>query len=77
MSDRLYQQLSWQIGDVSITRLVEVVLDAPLNSLFPGRTAAELEPYASWMKPNFIGPNGNMYLSIHAFLIHEIGRAHV
>lgn len=35
MSDRLHQQLSWQIGDVAITRLVEVVLNAPIKSLFP------------------------------------------
>jgi glyoxylase-like metal-dependent hydrolase (beta-lactamase superfamily II) len=73
MSDRLYQQLSWQIGDVSITRLVEVVLTAPLDSLFPGRTADELAPYASWMQPNFLSADGNMFLSIHAFLIRAGG----
>ena len=73
MNERLYQQLSWQIGDVSITRLVEVVLTAPLDSLFPGRTADELAPYASWMQPNFLGADGKMFLSIHAFLIRAGG----
>lgn len=69
MNDRVYEQLSWTVGDVTITRLVEVVLRAPVGSLFPDRTAKELEPHASWLKPNFIDGDGNMLLSIHAFLI--------
>lgn len=69
MTDRRYEKLSWTIGDVSITRLVEVVLNAPINSLFPERSAEELKAYDSWLRPNFLNDEGNMILSIHAFLI--------
>lgn len=69
MSDHLYQPLSWNVGDVQITRLVEVVLRAPVKSLFPDHSAEELEPLAAWLKPHFIDVDGNMLLSIHAFLI--------
>ncbi len=73
MSDRLHQQLSWQIGDVSITRLVEVVLNAPIKSLFPDNSVEELAAHYSWLKPDFINADGNMNLSIHAFLIQAGG----
>lgn len=69
MTDRRYEKLSWTIGDVSITRLVEVVLNAPINSLFPERSAEELKVYNSWLRPNFLNDEGNMILSVHAFLI--------
>ena len=54
MTDRLYEQLSWQIGDVSVTRLVEVILRSPVGTLFSDGTDECLEPYSSWLKPNFI-----------------------
>ena len=73
MSDRLYEKLSWQVGDVSIHRLVEVVLCAPVDSLFPEHSAAELSAYDSWLRPDYLDEDGNMKLSIHAFLINAGG----
>lgn len=73
MSDRLYEQLSWQIGDVSVTRLVEVVLRSPVETLFTDGSIEILAPYADWLKPNFIDDDDKLILSIHAFLIRAGG----
>lgn len=73
MTDRRYEKLSWKIGDVTITRLVEVVLKAPINSLFPDGTPEQLSAYDSWLRPNFLDTDGDMILSIHAFLINAGG----
>jgi glyoxylase-like metal-dependent hydrolase (beta-lactamase superfamily II) len=73
MSDRLYQDLSWKIGDVEITRLVEVILRSPVETLFSDGTNEALAPYSSWLKPNFIDEDDKLILSIHAFLIRAGG----
>lgn len=44
---RYYEDLSWQIGDVSITRLVEVVLESSVETLFIDCTTEGLATYAS------------------------------
>ncbi|HBD13052.1 MAG TPA: MBL fold metallo-hydrolase [Porticoccaceae bacterium] len=71
--DRLYETLHWKIGDVSITRMVEVILRAPIGSLFPDEDPAELRPFHDWLKPNFLLDDETMALSIHAFLIEAGG----
>ena len=73
MTDRLYEQLSWQIGEVSVTRLVEVILRSPVGTLFSDGTDECLAPYSSWLKPNFIDDDNKLILSIHAFLIRAGG----
>lgn len=73
MSERLYQDLSWKIGDVEITRLVEVILRSPVETLFSDGTNEALAPYFSWLKPNFIDEDNKLILSIHAFLIRAGG----
>lgn len=73
MTERFYKDLSWQIGEVSITRLVEVVMTTPITTLFPGENVADLAPHSSWLKPNFMDENNNIFISIHAFLIRTGG----
>ncbi len=73
MSDRLYEQLTWNIGDVSVTRLVEVILKSPVETLFSDGTQECLEPYYDWLKPNFLDEDNKLILSIHAFLIRAGG----
>ena len=74
MDKRLYEDLSWKIGEVTITRLVEVVMKTPTTTLFPDENVADLAPYSSWLKPNFMDENDNIYISIHAFLIRAGGQ---
>lgn len=59
----------WKIGDVTITRVVEILTPAPMTMLFPEATAEKLEPFSTWLRPHFIDDEGRMLLSIHAFAI--------
>jgi len=66
--------LQWQIGDVRITRIVEMVTPVPPEGLIPTLTAAEVERNASWLKPHFMDDDGNFVLSIHALCVESQGR---
>jgi glyoxylase-like metal-dependent hydrolase (beta-lactamase superfamily II) len=60
---------AWQVGDVEITRVVEVVTPTPATFLVPDATPQALEDLHDWLRPNFLDEVGNMLLSIHAFAI--------
>ncbi|HZP31062.1 MAG TPA: MBL fold metallo-hydrolase [Acidimicrobiia bacterium] len=66
--------LQWQIGDVRITRVVEMLTPVPPDGLIPTLTAEEIERNASWLKPNFMDDDGNLVLSIHALCVESQGR---
>lgn len=48
--------LSWKIGKVTVTRIVEMELPVPAGAamFLPQATAAELRK-SSWLYPNFVG----------------------
>ncbi len=60
---------SWKIGDVTITRVVEIVTPALPTMLFPDGTPENLQPLLGWLRPHFLDEEGRMLLSIHAFAI--------
>ena len=60
---------TWKIGDVEITRVVEVVTPAPATMLIPEATPDKLEDILHWLRPHFLDEEGNIKLSIHAFAI--------
>jgi glyoxylase-like metal-dependent hydrolase (beta-lactamase superfamily II) len=59
----------WKIGDVEITRVVEVVTATPATFLIPQATPEALTDLHGWLRPHFLDDQGNMRLSIHAFAI--------
>ena len=59
----------WQIGNVSITRVVDVMQNIDLAFLLPEATPDNLAPLASWLKPHFVNPDDSVPLSIHTFVI--------
>ena len=61
--------LSWKIGAVSVTRIVESCNPLPPTGLFPEATPEALDAHAEWLRPHFMDANGNFLLSIHALLI--------
>jgi glyoxylase-like metal-dependent hydrolase (beta-lactamase superfamily II) len=63
--------LSWQVGRVKITRIVEMDLPVPLMFML-GATAAELRKSA-WLYPHFIGEDDTLKLSIHTLLVEAPG----
>jgi glyoxylase-like metal-dependent hydrolase (beta-lactamase superfamily II) len=59
--------LQWQIGDVTITRVVESVANIPAGGLLPSASDDVVASHASWLRPHFVDDDGNLVLSIHAF----------
>jgi len=64
---------TWKIGNVTITRVVDVLQDIDLTMLIPEATPDNLEPMSGWLKPHFINEDGTIPLSIHTFLVESEG----
>ena len=67
--------LSWQIGDVKITRVVEMEIPIPYNEEAPFLQEATPEAikHIPWLAPHFVTPEGEMILSIHALAVEAPG----
>ncbi len=67
--------LSWQVGAVKITRIVEIELPIAYNEKRP--FLAEATPEAlrklPWLYPHFVNDKDEMLLSIHALLVEAPG----
>ena len=67
MAETSTDNLQWQIGDVTITRVVESVAHIPAGGLLPSASDDVIASHASWLRPHFVDDDGNLVLSIHAF----------
>jgi len=65
--------LSWQIGDVTITRIVESEIPVPHKYSFLQQATPEALKEMPWLYPHFVTPDGAMLLSIHALLVDAPG----
>lgn len=68
-----YPVLRWQIGDVRISRIVEIEGASPGTFFFKEATPEKLLQHA-WLKPHFLTDDGRLIASIHAFVIESAGR---
>ncbi len=68
-----YPVLRWQIGDVRISRVVEIEGSSPGTFFFAEATPEKLLQHA-WLKPHFMTDDGRLIASIHAFVIESGGR---
>ena len=59
---------SWRVGDVMITKLVELEATGGSRFLLPQATPETILPIA-WLRPHFADENGRLKMSIHAFLV--------
>ncbi|MBL8556170.1 MAG: MBL fold metallo-hydrolase [Phenylobacterium sp.] len=67
--------LSWQVGAVKITRVVEMQMPIPYSPdtvFLKEATPAELRKLP-WLYPHFVGENDELLLSIHALLVEAPG----
>ncbi|HEY3673886.1 MAG TPA: hypothetical protein VGN51_23330, partial [Acidimicrobiia bacterium] len=67
MTENSTENLHWQIGDVTITRVVESVATIAAGGLLPSSSNEVIASHASWLRPHFVDDDGNLVLSIHAF----------
>lgn len=58
--------LSWQIGDVTITRIEEDVHTMNPQKRLSEASPAALERHMAWMQPHFVDEDGQLLMSIHA-----------
>lgn len=67
--------LTWKVGAVSITRIVELELPVAYDERRPFLREARPEALAAtpWLYPDFVTPEGALRLSIHALLVEAPG----
>ncbi len=63
----------WAVGDVTITRVEESVMDVPLDGIFRNADP-EMLARIDWLKEPFVTPDGHLRISFHALVIEAPGR---
>jgi glyoxylase-like metal-dependent hydrolase (beta-lactamase superfamily II) len=64
----------WQIGDVSVARIVEVNgWEDDITMLLPDADPAFVQGFP-WMRPHFATPDGKMIISFQCFVLRSQGR---
>ncbi len=58
----------WKVGDVTITKVVELEATGGTKFILPQATPEAVEPYG-WMKPHFVDEAGKLKMSIHALVV--------
>jgi glyoxylase-like metal-dependent hydrolase (beta-lactamase superfamily II) len=65
--------LSWSVGSVRVTRIVEREVPTRLHELLPEATSDALARHRAWLEPHFLNPDGTATLSIHALVVESAG----
>ena len=65
---------TWKIGNVRITRVVELEDKWPGTQLLPDATPENLAKEADWLSPAFVDELGNIKLSVHTLLLESQGK---
>lgn len=64
------EHLTWQVGDVNITRVEERIHGVVRDTLVPGITDEILAEHADWVAP-FFSRSGRLLLSVHTFIVRD------
>ncbi len=65
--------MRWKIGNVTITRVVEVEMPTSGDFVLPDASPANVAKIP-WLAPHFVTPDGMLRLSIHALVVESQGR---
>jgi glyoxylase-like metal-dependent hydrolase (beta-lactamase superfamily II) len=60
--------MRWQVGDVTITKIVELEVTGGSRFILPQATPEAVRPI-SWLVPHFADESGKLRMSIHALLV--------
>jgi glyoxylase-like metal-dependent hydrolase (beta-lactamase superfamily II) len=63
----------WRVGDVAVTKLVELELTGKVTWILPAATRENLLRDA-WLRPHFVTEKGDALMSVHAFVVESQGR---
>jgi glyoxylase-like metal-dependent hydrolase (beta-lactamase superfamily II) len=62
----------WQVGDVQITKVVEIELPGPATWIIPKATPENLAR-ETWLQPHFCDAKGVAVMSVHALVVESAG----
>jgi glyoxylase-like metal-dependent hydrolase (beta-lactamase superfamily II) len=65
--------MRWRIGDVTVTKVVELEMTGGSRFLLPQATPEAIMPI-TWLQPHFADENGRLAMSIHTFVVETPGR---
>jgi glyoxylase-like metal-dependent hydrolase (beta-lactamase superfamily II) len=65
--------MRWQIGDVIVTKIVELETTGGSRFILPQATREAVRPI-SWLIPHFADEEGRLKMSIHALIVEAPGR---
>ena len=60
--------MKWTIGDVTVTKIVELEMTGGSRFLLPQATPEAILPI-TWLQPHFADENGRLRMSIHSFIV--------
>ena len=60
--------MKWVVGDVTVTKVVELEVTGGTRFLLPQATREEILPIA-WLRPHFADEEGRLRMSIHSFIV--------
>jgi len=63
----------WRVGDVTITRIVELQTLFDIPTLFP-EASVEAVLASEWLQPHFVTPEGRGIISMHSLVIDAPGK---
>ena len=64
--------LTWRVGDVTVTRVEDLVAPLPVGYLVTGLTDAHVDAQRPWVDPYFTA-DGDLLLSVHCFVVESSG----
>src|SRR5262249_42063615 len=67
------KHMTWQIGDVRVTKIVELETTGGSRFILPQATPEAVRPIA-WLFPHFADATGRLKMSIHALVVEAPGR---
>lgn len=60
--------MKWQIGDVTVTKIIELEMTGGSRFLLPQATPEAVLPI-TWLQPHFADKSGRLRMSIHSFIV--------
>ena len=58
----------WRIGEVTVTKIVELELGGGTRFILPQATPETVQPIA-WLRPNFVDENGKLRMAVQALVV--------
>lgn len=65
---------TWRVGDVTITSLVETMVEMPLDGFLVGVDTSRLGSHLGWLRPAYLTEDNQLRVAIQALLVESEGK---